>query len=162
MSRAPRQAAPRRRATPPAPTRLDGGPLTAEAASRLERWGLFLVAAIALVLLALALGPHRIGDYFTETDFYGAYAQGARIIQSGRLDASRYGVVGPVYELTLALVGFVVRDLFRAAELISVAAMTLTAWLWFRLLTRLADARLGLAALALLAVNGTFLRYGFS
>jgi multisubunit Na+/H+ antiporter MnhB subunit len=76
-------------------------------------WG--MAGLLALALLVVIFGFHRIGDYFTETDFYGAYAGGARLIQAGHLDVSRYGVVGPVYELTLALVGFVVRDLFRAA-----------------------------------------------
>ena len=78
-------------------------------------WG--LAALLGLALLAVALGPHRIGDYSTETDFYGAYADGARMIQQGRLDPTRYGVVGPGYEVALALTGFLVRDLFVAAEL---------------------------------------------
>jgi len=81
-----------------------------------------LIALVAIVLLGAALGPHRIGDYFAETDFYGDYARGAGLIQHGRLIPARYGVVGPVYELTLALVGFLIRDLFLAAKLISVAA----------------------------------------
>jgi len=50
---------------------------------------------VALALVALALGPHRIGDYYTESDFYGGYAPGALQIQAGHLDAGRYGVVGP-------------------------------------------------------------------
>ena len=98
------------------------------------------------MLLAVALGPHRIGDYSTETDFYGAYADGARLIQHGHLDATRYGVIGPVYEVTLALAGLVVRDLFLAAELISVLAMTATLLLWFGLLRQRGGTRLALLA----------------
>ena len=106
---------------------------------RLVAWA--LAGVLAIMLLAVALGPHRIGDYSTETDFYGAYADGARLIQHGHLDATRYGVIGPVYEVTLALAGLVVRDLFLAAELISVLAMTATLLLWFVLLRRRAGAR---------------------
>src|SRR5438876_349593 len=68
------------------------------------------IALIAAALLYIALVPHRVGDYFAETDFYGDYAKGARLIQSGRLVPSRYGVVGPAYEVARALVGFAARD----------------------------------------------------
>ena len=54
-----------------------------------------VIAGLAAALLAMVFGPHRVGDYFTETDFYGAYAGGARMIQHGRLIPSRYGVIGP-------------------------------------------------------------------
>lgn len=121
-----------------------------------------LVGALAVALAAVAFGPHKIGDYFTETDFYGGYAEGARLIQNGRLVPSRYGVVGPGYEMVLALVGFVVRDLFRAAELIAVSCTLAAALLWFHLLRRRANALLGLCAVALLATNAFFFRFGYS
>jgi 4-amino-4-deoxy-L-arabinose transferase-like glycosyltransferase len=158
----------RRAAPPPARPRRAWFALHAPAAldpahARGFEWAtLAVVAVLALVLAAIALGPHRVGDYFTETDFYGAYAEGARAIQHGRLDPSRYGVIGPLYEVVLALAGFVIRDLLTAAELISVACTTLAVWLWARLLAARVDARLGLAAAAFLAVNPTLLRYGFS
>ena len=78
--------------------------------------GLFTLAAIVVIARI-----HTIGDYFTETDFYGAYAEGARLIQHGRLDPARYGVIGPATRSCSRLVGFVVRDLFLAAELLSIA-----------------------------------------
>jgi hypothetical protein len=104
---------------------------------------ILLIAVVTLALLAMVFGPHRIGDYFTETDFYGAYAQGARLIQRGVLDPSRFGVIGPGYEVVLGLVGFVIRDLFLAAELIAVASTALTLWLWFQLLRARRRARRG-------------------
>jgi hypothetical protein len=142
---------------------LHGSPAVSAAEARLEtRIGHVVIALVAAVLLAIALGPHRIGDYFAETDFYGDYAKGARLIQHGRLIATRYAVVGPVYELTLALVGFLVRDLFLAAKLISVAAATASLLLWFRLLARRADTRVALLAILFIATNGFFFRYGNS
>ena len=120
-----------------------------------------VVALMALGLLIMALGPHRVGNYFTETDFY-SYAVGARLIEHGRLDPSRYGVVGPVYEVVLAVVGWVVHDLFRAAELISIAAMAGTLLLWSALLRRRADARLALLVVLFLAFNRYAFLYGYS
>jgi hypothetical protein len=119
-----------------------------------------VIAALAVALLATIFGPHRIGDYYTETDFYGGYAEGARLVQHGQLVPSRYGVVGPGFEIVLALVGFVVRDLFRAAQLIAASATTATALLWFLLLRRLKDARLGLFATLFLVTNAVLFRYG--
>ncbi|NOT35382.1 MAG: hypothetical protein HOP12_14655, partial [Candidatus Eisenbacteria bacterium] len=141
------------------PNSNDPRPLAAQA---WERVTLLLVAALAAVLSALAFGPHRIGDYFTETDFYGAYAIGARAIQHGQLDATRYGVIGPVYELVLALVGALTGDLLRAAELISIVSMTAAVWLTTRLVARLTDARIGCATAAFLVVNPTLLQFGYS
>ncbi|MFI5372630.1 MAG: glycosyltransferase family 39 protein, partial [Candidatus Eisenbacteria bacterium] len=141
----------------------DGSPTPGERTVRFAHWGLVaLLAAFGTTLLAIILGPHPVGDYFTETDFYGAYAIGARALQHGHLDPSRYGVVGPVYEITLALVGLVVRDLFLAAEWISLLATLATVWMWARLLERRADARLAIATAAFLVVNPILLRYGFS
>ena len=125
MSRRP--PAPRRRAAPPAPRKAAAVfALHGEAAFDptwapvLTRAAIAVAILLGVALLVMVFGPHRIGDYFTETDFYGGYAEGARAIQHGQLDPSRYGVVGPVYDLALALAGGVVRDLFLAAELLSV------------------------------------------
>jgi 4-amino-4-deoxy-L-arabinose transferase-like glycosyltransferase len=121
-----------------------------------------VIALLGAALLAMVLGPHRVGDYMTETDFYGQYAAGARAIQQGRLDPSHYGVVGPVYEIALALVAFVVRDLFLAAGLLAVAAAVGALALWAALLRRRGDARLALLGTLFLATNATFFRYGYS
>ncbi len=123
---------------------------------------LVLGGAYVAVASFMAFGPHAVGDYFTETDFYGAYADGARMLQRFHVDPSRYGVIGPVYEVVLALVGFVIRDLFVAAELISVAAMAGTLWCWHRTIARLADPRIALGALAVFVTNTHFLRYGYA
>lgn len=131
--------------------------------ARIETWLAWaLAAALAAALLAVALGPHRIGDYSTETDFYGAYADGARLIQQGHLVPARYGVVGPGYEVALATVGVLTRDLFLAAELISILSTVATLLLWFRLLRGCANARLALLAALFMAANPHFFRYGYT
>jgi len=121
-----------------------------------------LAIALALALLFMILGPHRIGDYMAETDFYGAYAEGARLVQHGQLIPSRYGVIGPGYEVLLGLVGFVIPNLFIAAELLSLVSTVVTVVLWFAILRRRVDARVGLAAAGLLGVNAFLFRYGYS
>lgn len=169
MSRRPAARTPDRSAPKPAPRRASG-PIalhgSAEPAPATTRWlaraAWALAGLLALGLLAMVLGPHRIGDYFTETDFYGAYAEGARLVQRGVLDPSRYGVVGPGYEVALGLVGFAIRDLFLAAQLLSIAATVATLLLWWRVLAARADARVAFAALAFMATNTYLFRYGYA
>jgi hypothetical protein len=124
--------------------------------------GWLVVAGAALTLGWIAFRLHVVGDYATESDFYGGYAEGARLIQRGRIDFSRYPVVGPGYEVALALVGFLVRDLFTAARLISVGSAVGTLLLWRAIVRRLAGADVALWTIAFLAVNAVFVRYGYS
>ena len=121
-----------------------------------------VVGALVAVWLAIVWGPHRIGDYWAESDFYGGYVEGARGILKGALDPSRYAVVGPVYEIALATVYLGVRDWFLAGQLLSVAAATATVLLWFHLLERRGSVLLGLLAALFLAANAYFVRYGYS
>jgi dolichyl-phosphate-mannose-protein mannosyltransferase len=129
-------------------------------ALRWVAWAVF--AAYAVGALAMVFGPHTVGDVFTETDFYGSYGPGARLLQHGHIDAARYGVVGPLFEMLLALMGFAVRDLFLAAELIAVAAMTTTLVCWHSLLARRAGPGVALLAVAFMAANAQFFRFGWS
>jgi tetratricopeptide (TPR) repeat protein len=160
MTRSPRR--------PPRPPRapafaLHGTAGVSAREARIEaRLAWALAAGMAVALLAVALGPHRIGDYSTETDFYGGYAGGARMIQHGRIDPARYGVVGPGYEVALAAAGWVVRDLFTAAELISVGSAVATVMLWFALLRRRSNTRLALPAALFIAVNPHLFRFAYT
>ena len=164
-SRPPRSA--RRQRPAPSPHRarvaLHAPADVAPATARRLTWLAWAIsAALVAGLLYMVLGPHRIGDYFTETDFYGAYAEGARLVQHGQLLPSRYGVIGPGYEMALALVGFLVPNLFLAAELLSTAAAAGALLLWFSLLRRRADVRVAVLAVAFMATNAHFFRYGYS
>jgi hypothetical protein len=113
-------------------------------------------------MLAMAFGPHRVGDVFTETDFYGSYGPGARLIQHGHIEPARYAVVGPMFEFLLAALGLVVRDLFLAAGLIAAAAMTVVLLCWRSLLARRVGPALALLAVVFMASNAQFFRYGWS
>jgi tetratricopeptide (TPR) repeat protein len=154
----------RRRA--PAPTRkswlsLNGSPETSEATERtLTRLAWVLAGLLAVALFIMVLG-HKVGDYFAETDFYGAYAEGAKLVQHGKLIPSRYGVIGPGYEVALALFGFVIPDLFLAAKLLALVSTVATLMLWFYLLRRRAGVRVAFVAALILCANGTFFRYGY-
>ena len=121
-----------------------------------------LAALFLIALAAIAFGFHPVGDYFTESDFYGGYADGARSLVRGGIDFTRYGVVGPLYEFALAGMGVLTRDLFTAARLISVIAAVATLLMW----GEIGDAWFGpvgaFALSLLLAVNPTFVRYGYS
>jgi hypothetical protein len=123
---------------------------------------LLAIAGAGAGLAVLAFRFHPVGDYFTESDFYGAYAVGAAGLQHGRFEAWRYGVYGPVYELLLALFGAFTPELFSAARLLSIVAAVgvLAAAAW------MARRRFGAAAafwlVALIAVEPTFVRYGYS
>ncbi len=123
-------------------------------------WGTAL--GLLATCLAITFGPHTIGDYFTETDFYGDYARGAALIRSGHLIPSRYQVVGPGYELALAASGLLVRDLFLAAQLLSAVSAAATLLLWFFLLERRLGPLIAAAGTLLYAANPTFLQYGYS
>lgn len=124
--------------------------------------GLAVIAAFALAALVMVFGPHRIGDVFTETDFYGAYGPGARALLQGHLDPSRYGVQGPLFEFMVAAFGFVVRDLFVAAQLVSVAAMVAMLASWRAVFTRAFGALGGAIAVLLLASNPWAWRFAWS
>ena len=153
-------------ATRPAPAHAFAWHGTATCvASEARGWTILAFALIAAVFGAACVmiaGPHRIGDYFTESDFYGAYARGARLIQHGHLLPSRYTVVGPGYEIALALAGLAVRNLYVAAQLLSAVSAAFIAWAWFTLLSRRVDARLGAAMVVFLCTNDGLFRYASS
>jgi tetratricopeptide (TPR) repeat protein len=114
------------------------------------------------VLVVLAVRFHPVGDYYTETDFYGGYVEGARLFQAGHPDPARYGVVGPVYDATLALIGRIRGDLFAAGQAIAIVTAIVTLLCTYELVRRRAGASAALWTTAFLAANATFFRMGWS
>jgi len=142
----------------PAPPRTPVDPLSPPVLA----WSSAALAALATGVIAwIAFARHPVGDYFTESDFYG-YAWGARGIQHGRIDFSRYSVVGPLYELLLAVLAPLARDAFRAGELISIGSAAATWFIWRELMRRRISEAAGLWIVVLLAVNPHVARYGYS
>ena len=166
---------------PEAPASVRVPPAAFASGLRLATHAVVVVAGA--VLLWTALAAHPVGDYHAESDFYGGYAAGARLIEHGALDPARYPVVGPLYECALALFGFIGLDLFLIARLLSVAAACAALALFAALVRHGVATRAGpknwppgagpealaqFGALAgfwfalLLAVNPVFMRYGYS
>lgn len=124
--------------------------------------GSAVIVAFVAAVLFIALAYHPVGDYAAESDFYGAYAHGARAVQQGRLDAARFVVVGPVYEVALAAVGAVVPDLFSAAKLLSVASAAGALVTWHRLVRSLLGPAAAAWTTAFIATNPVFVRYAYA
>ena len=167
MSRRPRRTPPERRAASTRSARVAwlrrDAAAPPERAGRLWTWALWSgVALFAIAALVLIFRPERVGDVMAETDFYGGYGPGARLIQQGHLDPRRYAVVGPLFEVVLALAGFVIRDLYLAATLISLAGSVVALALWGDLLRRRAGAPLAAITVLFLALNATWFRYAWS
>ncbi len=121
-----------------------------------------VVALFAALLAWVAFRIHVVGDYSTESDFYGGYAEGARLLQRGRVDFARWAVVGPGYEAALALVGAVTRDLFVAARAISVVSAIATLLFWRSIVRARLGTGVALVAVAVLATNAVLFRYSWS
>jgi hypothetical protein len=144
----------------PSPSTLRLGPL-------LDALALAIVLAFAACVIAVNLGPHRIGGLDAETDFYGGYAPAAadllrgQLLMSGGRLPSVYGFVGPLYPALLALTTPLARGEFLAALLLSLAAAIATLLLWGSLLRRHLGPAAGLAIVVLLATNGVFFRQAY-
>jgi tetratricopeptide (TPR) repeat protein len=119
---------------------------------------LLFTCAVTPVLLWL----HPVGDYFVETDFYGGYAPGVRALLSSGLDPARYGVVGPVYELTLGLLSLTRIDLFRLAQFLSLASSALAILLLSGWMARRFGRGAGWITALLVATNPTVVRYAYT
>ena len=129
---------------------------------RPRAFDLLELAVLTLVPLVIAVAFHPIGDQYTESDFYGAYASGARALLAGHVDPARYGIYGPVYEWLLALLAMTPFDLFFAAKLLSVAsAAAVLASTWVMVVRSLGRGAARWAIL-LVAVTPVFLRYAYS
>jgi len=124
------------------------------------RWA--IIALFVAVTLPVLVWKHPVGDYFTETDFYGGYAPGVHALWAHGLDPSRYGVVGPVYELLLGLLGLSGLDLFRLAQALSLGSIVATIVLWSGWLEGRFGRGVGWIAALLMATNPTVFRYAYT
>lgn len=120
-----------------------------------------VVVLAVLALATVAFGWHPIGDHFTESDFY-AYAEGGRGIARGQLDFARYGVIGPCYELLMAVPALLGVRAFEFAKAVSVASAAIVLLAWRGIVQRHAGELSALIAVTLLSANPVFFRYAYS
>jgi len=132
----------------------------ADRAPRGTRWA--VIALFVAAALPVLVWMHPVGDYFTETDFYGGYAPGVKALWAHGLDPSRYAVVGPVYELLLGLLGRSGLDLFRLAQGLSLASTVATLALWSGWLEARFGRGAGWISALLMATNPTLFRYAYT
>lgn len=149
-TRRPRAAAGPEASPPPAPALRPFG------------FDLLELALLTLVPLVIAIAFHPIGDQYTESDFYGAYANGARALLAGHVDPARYGIYGPVYEWLLAPLAATTLDLFFAAKLLSVASAAVVLASTWVMVARSLGRGAARWAILLVAVTPVFLRYAYS
>jgi tetratricopeptide (TPR) repeat protein len=120
------------------------------------------VLLFACVVTPVLLFLHPVGDYFVETDFYGGYAPGVRALWATGLDPSRYGVIGPVYEIVLGLLALTRVDLFRLAQFLSLGSTVLTIALASHWVGRRFGSGAGWISALLMATNPTTVRYAYT
>jgi 4-amino-4-deoxy-L-arabinose transferase-like glycosyltransferase len=121
-----------------------------------------IVLLFACAVTPVLLWMHPVGDYFVETDFYGGYAPAVHALWAHGLDVSRYGVVGPVYELVLGLLGLTRIDLFRLAQFLSLFGSALTIFLLSGWMEKRFGRGAGWITALLMATNPTVVRYAYT
>ena len=122
--------------------------------------GLALAGFYFLLMLAVSLKYHVIGDYNVETDFYWSYVPQARHILEGVIPIEDFH--GPVYPMVLALIALVTKDLFHAGVILSVLAASSSLYLIFEILKKLTKSDVALIGTLLVAANTTFVRYTYT
>ncbi len=110
---------------------------------RYEKW-MIAFCVIFLGSLLYLNQFHEIGGYAVETDFYGAFAPGAKALMEGRVELDPG--YGPGYEVMLIFFYLFVRDMFAAGKIISILSTVLMCFLTFKLLARLFDSKLAFFA----------------
>lgn len=122
--------------------------------------GWILAGAIGLVLLAVNLQFHIIGDYLDETDFYWSYAPEAQRILSGKPPIDDFR--GPGYPAVLAVVSLLVSDSFRVGIIIATCSAAVVLALVFTLFQRLFRTDFAFVATLLVALNTKFIQYSYT
>ena len=120
--------------------------------------------AYAIVIAALGLRFHIMGDGEAETDFFGAYVVQARAFLDGSVIIDDFR--GPLYPIILALAGRVLAlfgaGLFETGIVLSALSAGVTLWLVRRLLAGMLGAGPAFAGMLLVACNPLFVRYSYT
>jgi len=119
-----------------------------------------------IILFAVAIIYHKVGDFGVETDFFWGYAPHAREIQQiitgngGTFPLDPFH--GPMYSIALAFVGFIIRDLFTAGVTIAVLSASGTLFVTHRLIARFFGNAQAFFVMLILATNSIFIQYSYS
>lgn len=123
-------------------------------------FGYMLAGTYFVVLAAINLKYHIVGDYGVETDFFWSYVPQAKHVLEGTLTIEDFH--GPLYPIILALVGLVTKDFFHAGVLLATFAAATTLFFVFELFKRLFRADTALIAVLIVGANTTFVQYTYS
>ncbi|MBU4268215.1 MAG: glycosyltransferase family 39 protein [Acidobacteria bacterium] len=113
-----------------------------------------------VILLAVNLSFHRIGDYGAETNFFGLYVPQAQSLLHGHMLVGDYH--GPVYPILLALAYLLIKNFLSAGIFLATASAALTVFLALKLIRQVFDSKKAFGAVALLALNPVFIQYSYS
>jgi len=103
----------------------------------------------------------QIGDYGVETDFYVAYVPQAKELLNGNFIVDQYR--GPVYQLFLAVTGFLFRyDYFFAGKFLNVISASIALYFISKIVGSIFSREGAFITVLLVAVNQVFLRYSYT
>ncbi len=122
--------------------------------------GSIIAALYGLLMLAVGLKYHVVGDYGVETDFFWSYVPQARDILVGKFIIEDFR--GPGYPVVLAFGGMLSRNFFMDGIILSTCSAALALFFSFETLKRLFSPDLAFVATLLVAVNATFVQYTYS
>lgn len=113
-----------------------------------------------IILLFAAMTNRPIGAYELETDFYWTYAPQAKEFLQGNLVIDPYK--GPVYQIILALTGFLFKgDFFAAGKFINVLFAAVSLFFISKITASLSDLKTALLVTLLVSVNTYFIKFSY-
>jgi 4-amino-4-deoxy-L-arabinose transferase-like glycosyltransferase len=124
------------------------------------RFSLIFALAYVVVMMAIGVSFHTVGDYHVETDFFWSYVPQAKQVQQGTFVIEDFR--GPGYPTLLGIVAVIGRDFFRSGIILASLAAGVLLFVMFRLLMRLFRADLAFLAVLLTAFNPTFVMYCYT
>ena len=112
-------------------------------------------------MLFVSMINREIGDYGVETDFYVAYVHQAKELLNGNFIVDQYR--GPVYQLFLAVTGFLFRyDYFSAGKFLNVMSASITLYFTSKIVGSIFNREGAFITVLLVAVNQIFLKYSYT
>ncbi|MCE5249106.1 glycosyltransferase family 39 protein [bacterium] len=126
-----------------------------------ESWIPWAVACLYTVFMAyIAFRYHTVGGLDVETDFYAELYPQAKKLVGGHFSPLNYGAKGPVYSFLLAGVYGIVRDYFKAAQVLNLLSSFLFIGVLYNLIRQVFNSLT--AILVIFAVVTNFMFQNFT